>query len=288
MAYQPPVNDYLFLLRDVLHIEQHAALPGFADAGLDTVAQILDEGGKFAAEVLAPLNGVGDKHGCQWHADNTVTTPPGFKQAYREMVDGGWPLMGADPDWGGQGLPAVVNLCFSEMCSSANMAFAMYPGLTHGAYAALRVGGSQALKETYLAKMASFQWAGTMNLTEPQCGTDLGLLRSKAAPQGDGTYTISGQKIWISGGEQDLSENIIHLVLARIEGGPAGVKGISLFVVPKFIPDAAGNPGARNAVHCLGLEDKMGISATPPASWAMRTPPAGWWARSTRASRSCS
>jgi len=259
MTYAPPTNDYLFLLRDVLAIDQYAALPGFADAGLETVTQILDEGGKFAAEVLAPLNGVGDKHGCQWHADNSVTTPPGFKDAYREMTDGGWPLMNADPDWGGQGLPSVVSLCFSEMCSSANMAFAMYPGLTHGAYAALRVGGSQALKDVYLAKMAAFQWAGTMNLTEPQCGTDLGLIRTKAVPQADGTYKISGQKIWISGGEQDLTENIVHLVLARIEGGPAGVKGISLFVVPKFIPDGQGNPGVRNAVLCLGLEEKMGI-----------------------------
>jgi alkylation response protein AidB-like acyl-CoA dehydrogenase len=259
MGYQAPVADHLFLLRDVLQIENYANLPGFADASIDTVEQILEEAAKFTGEVLAPLNSVGDKQGCVWHPDNSVTTPAGFKQAYRAMVDGGWPLLSADPDYGGQGLPAVISLCFAEMSSSANMAFGMYPGLTHGAYAALRQGGSQALKDVYLAKMASFQWGGTMNLTEPHCGTDLGLLRTKAVPQGDGSYKISGQKIWISGGEQDLTENIVHLVLARIEGGPAGVKGISLFLVPKFIPDADGNPGERNKVFCLGLEEKMGI-----------------------------
>jgi alkylation response protein AidB-like acyl-CoA dehydrogenase len=259
MTYQPPVREHLFLLRDVLEIDKHANLPGFADASLDVVEQILDEAAKFTGEVLAPLNAVGDKEGCHWSADNTVTTPKGFKDAYKALVEGGWPALGAEPAFGGQGLPYVVNLAFSEMSSSANMAFSMYPGLTHGAYSAILNGGSDAQKALYLPKLASGQWGGTMNLTEPHCGTDLGLLRTKAVPQGDGTYRISGQKIWISGGEHDLTENIVHLVLARIEGAPAGTRGISLFIVPKFIPKADGTPGERNSVKCAGLEEKMGI-----------------------------
>ncbi len=259
MTYQAPVRDYVFLLRDVLQLERYANLPAFADASMDTVEAILEEAGKFTAEVLAPLNAVGDKEGCTWSPDFTVKTPTGFKDAYAKLVAGGWPALGSDPAYGGQGLPHVVNLAFSEMSSSANMAFSMYPGLTHGCYSAIHVGGSPEQKAMYLPKLASFQWAGTMNLTEPHCGTDLGLLRTKAVPQGDGSYRISGQKIWISGGEQDLTENIIHLVLARIEGAPAGTRGISLFIVPKFIPDADGNPGTRNSVNCLGLEEKMGI-----------------------------
>ncbi len=259
MTYRAPVRDHVFILRDVLNIDHYANLPGFADASMDTVEQILEEGAKFAEGVLAPLNHVGDKQGCTWSPDNTVKTPDGFKDAYHQMVEAGWPALGSDPAYGGQGLPAVVNVAFSEMTSSANMAFGMYPGLTHGAYSAIREGGTDEQKALYLPKMVSFQWGGTMNLTEPQCGTDLGMLRSKAVPQGDGTYKISGQKIWISGGEQDLSENIIHLVLARIEGAPEGVKGISLFIVPKFIPDKHGNPGVRNEARCVGLEEKMGI-----------------------------
>jgi len=259
MTYQAPVRDYAFLLRDVLQLERYANLPAFADASMDTIDAILGEAGKFTSEVLAPLNGVGDKQGCVWSPDFTVKTPDGFKDAYAKLVEGGWPALGSDPAYGGQGLPHVVNVAFSEMSSSANMAFSMYPGLTHGAYSAIHVGGSQAQKDLYLPKLASFQWAGTMNLTEPHCGTDLGLLRTKAVPQADGTYKISGQKIWISGGEQDLTENIVHLVLARIEGAPQGTRGISLFIVPKFIPDADGNPGQRNSVKCLGLEEKMGI-----------------------------
>ena len=259
MTYQAPVRDYVFLLRDVLQLERYANLPAFADASMDTVEAILEEAGKFTAEVLAPLNSVGDKEGCTWSPDYSVTTPTGFKDAYTKLVEGGWPALGSDPAYGGQGLPHVVNLAFSEMSSSANMAFSMYPGLTHGCYSAIHVGGSDAQKALYLPKLASFQWAGTMNLTEPHCGTDLGLLRTKAVPQADGTYKITGQKIWISGGEQDLTENIIHLVLARIEGAPAGTRGISLFIVPKFIPDAEGTPGQRTSVNCLGLEEKMGI-----------------------------
>ncbi|HEX7945784.1 MAG TPA: acyl-CoA dehydrogenase C-terminal domain-containing protein [Phenylobacterium sp.] len=259
MTYQAPVRDYVFLLRDVLQLERYANLPAFADASMDTVEAILEEGGKFTSEVLAPLNSVGDKQGCTWSPDFTVKTPDGFKAAYEQLVAAGWPALGSDPAYGGQGLPHVVNVAFSEMSSGANMAFAMYPGLTHGCYSAIHEGGSDEQKQLYLPKLASFQWAGTMNLTEPHAGTDLGLLRTKAVPQADGTYKISGQKIWISGGEQDLTENIVHLVLARIEGAPQGTRGISLFIVPKFIPDKDGNPGERNSVKCLGLEEKMGI-----------------------------
>jgi alkylation response protein AidB-like acyl-CoA dehydrogenase len=259
MTYQPPVRDFTFLLRDVLQIERYANLPAFADAQIDTVEQVFEEAGRLAAEVLAPLDRVGDKEGCHWSPDFTVRTPTGFKAAYAQFVEGGWPALGADPDFGGQGLPAVVNLSVSEMSSGANMAFAMYPGLTHGAYSAIQNGGSPEQKQLYLPKLASGEWCGTMNLTEPHCGTDLGLLRTKAVPQADGSYRITGQKIFISAGEHDLTENIIHLVLARIEGAPAGVKGISLFIVPKFLPDADGNPGARNAVKCLSIEEKLGI-----------------------------
>jgi hypothetical protein len=259
MSYQPPVREHLFLLRDVLQIEKYANLPGFADAPLDLVEQILAEAARFSAEVLAPLNAVGDKQGCTWRPDGSVATPSGFKEAYKQFVEGGWPALGADPAFGGQGLPAVIAMASNEMSSSANMAFSMYPGLTHGAYSAIHAGGSDQQKALYLPKLASGQWGGTMNLTEPQCGTDLGLIRTKAAPAPDGSYRISGQKIWISSGEHDLAENIIHLVLARIEGAPAGVRGISLFIVPKFLPDTEGKPGVRNQVSCLGLEEKMGI-----------------------------
>jgi alkylation response protein AidB-like acyl-CoA dehydrogenase len=259
MSYRPPVREHLFLLGDLLDIEQHKDLPGFADASLDVVEQILDEAARFSSEVLSPLNVVGDKQGCRRSDDGSVATPSGFKAAYDALVAGGWPALGADTAWGGQGLPGVVNLAFSEMSSAANMAFSMYPGLTHGAYSAIEHGGSDAQKALYLPKLASGEWCGTMNLTEPQCGTDLGLLRTKAVPAGDGGYRISGEKIWISSGEHDLAGNIIHLVLARIEGAPAGTRGISLFVVPKFLPDAEGRPGARNALTCAGLEEKMGI-----------------------------
>ena len=260
MAYQPPVRDHVFLLEDVLKIDQYGNLPAFADASLDVVKAIIEEAGKFTGEVLAPLNSVGDKQGCTWHPDNTVTTPEGFKEAYKQLCEGGWTGLGSDPNYGGQGLPHVVNLSFSEMSSSANMAFSMDPGLAHGAYSAIHVGGTDEQKQTYLPKMVTGEWTGTMNLTEPHCGTDLGLLRTKAVPQADGTYRISGQKIWISAGEHDMAENIVHLVLARIEGAPAGVKGISLFIVPKYFPNADGSVGARNeGAKCAGLEEKMGI-----------------------------
>jgi alkylation response protein AidB-like acyl-CoA dehydrogenase len=259
MTYRAPVRDQTFILRDVLKLDGYSNLPGFADASMETVEQILEEGAKFCEGVLAPLNTVGDKEGCTWSKDNTVKTPTGFQSAYTQMVDGGWAALTGDPEFGGQGLPKVVGIAVSEMMSGANMAFAMYPGLTHGAYAAINNGASPEQKALYLPKMGSCQWGGTMNLTEPQCGTDLGLIRSKAVNAGDGTYKISGQKIWISAGEHDLAENIVHLVLARVEGAPAGVKGISLFIVPKFLPDADGNPGVRNSLVCAGLEEKMGI-----------------------------
>jgi alkylation response protein AidB-like acyl-CoA dehydrogenase len=260
MSYQAPVRDQMFILRDVLHLDSYSNLPGFADASLDTIEQVLTEGAKFCEEVLAPLNHGGDQEGCHWSPDNTVTTPKGFKAAYKAMVEAGWPALGAEPEFGGQGLPRVLSLAYSEMSSSANMAFSMYPGLTHGCYSAILEAGTAEQKALYLPKLASAEWGGTMNLTEPQCGTDLGMLRTKAVPQADGTYSISGQKIWISGGEHDLAENIIHLVLARIEGAPGGVRGISLFIVPKFLPSADGGVGERNVgVVCAGLEEKMGI-----------------------------
>jgi hypothetical protein len=259
MTYHAPVRDMKFLFDEVLEVDRFSNLEGFSDAPKDVRDQILEEGAKFCENVLAPLNAVGDRQGCIWNPDNTVTTPPGFKDAYQQLVEAGWPLLSADPAFGGQGLPHVVNLAFNEMVSSSNMAFGMYPGLTHGCYSAIHVGGSPEQKQTYLPKLASGEWAGTMNLTEPHCGTDLGLLRTKATPQPDGTYKISGQKIWISGGEHDMTENHIHLVLARIEGAPAGVKGISLFIVPKFLVNEDGTLGARNPAFCVGLEEKMGI-----------------------------
>ena len=269
MAYQAPVRDQLFVLREVLGIENYANLPGFTDAPIDVIEQILTEGAKFCEEVLAPINRNGDKEGCVWSPDNTVKTPTGFKDAYRAMVAAGWPSLGAEPAYGGQGLPRVLSLAYSEMSSAANMAFSMYPGLTHGAYSAIAEGGSDAQKALYLPKLASAEWGGTMNLTEPQCGTDLTLLRTKAAPHADGSYRITGQKIWISGGEHDMAENIVHLVLARIEGAPAGVRGISLFIVPKFLPNPGGSVGPRNqGVKCIGLEEKMGIHGNATCAMA--------------------
>jgi len=258
-AYQAPVREYRFLLKDVLQIERYANLPGFADASLDLVEQVLEEGAKFCEDVLAPLNALGDREGCTRHADGSVTTPTGFKDAYGKLVAAGWPALGSDPAFGGQGLPHVVSMAWSEMCSSANMAFAMYPGLSHGAYAAIHAHGSDAQRQTYLPKLVSGEWTGTMNLTEPHCGTDLGLLRTKAVPQADGSYKISGQKIFISAGEHDLAPNIIHLVLARIEGAPAGTRWMTLFIVPKFLVGEDGALGARNGVSCGKIEDKMGI-----------------------------
>jgi alkylation response protein AidB-like acyl-CoA dehydrogenase len=258
MPYAAPVKDQTFLLRDVLRIDQYGNLPGFADASMDLVAQVLEEGGRFAEEVIAPINRTGDREGCRWN-DGAVTGPTGWKEAYRQMVEAGWCALSSDPEYGGQGMPVVVSMAVGEMNAAASAAFSMYPGLTHGAYSGLHANGAEEQKRTYLPKLVSGEWGGTMNLTEPQCGTDLGLIRTKAVPDGDGSYRISGQKIWISSGEHDFTDNIVHLVLARIEGAPAGVKGISLFVVPKFLVNADGSLGERNGVKCAGLEEKMGI-----------------------------
>jgi len=258
-SYTPPVRDTRFVLEHVLGLPGHANLPGFEAATPDTVDAVLEEGGRFVAEVLFPLNQVGDREGCTRHADGSVTTPAGFKQAYRQFVDSGWATLGNNPEYGGQGLPHVVSTAFQEYMISANMAFAMYPGLTHGAIAALMAKGSDEQKATYVPKLVSGEWTGTMNLTEPHCGTDLGLIRTRAEPNADGSYAITGTKIFISSGEHDMADNIIHLVLAKLPGAPESSKGISLFVVPKFMVEADGTPGARNAVSCGSIEHKMGI-----------------------------
>jgi len=255
--YAPPLRDMQFLLHDVFEISAQG-VPGYDELDRDTTAAILEEAGKIAADVLAPLNPVGDAQGCTLE-NGVVRTPEGFKDAYDQMRAGGWLSLTADPEYGGQGLPYLIGTAVGEMFVSANMAFNMYQGLTNGAVAAIHAHGSDDQKRTYLPNMVEGRWTGTMNLTEPHCGTDLGLIRTKAEPQDDGTYRITGQKIWISAGEHDLSENIIHLVLAKIPGGPEGVKGISLFIVPKFLVGADGNPGQRNALQCGGLEHKMGI-----------------------------
>jgi alkylation response protein AidB-like acyl-CoA dehydrogenase len=258
-SYKAPVEDTLFILNDVLGIERYNNLPGFADATPDMIEAIVGEAAKLAEEVMFPVNLSGDQEGCKRSDDATVTTPKGFKQAFDQYREGGWLGLSVPEEFGGQGLPYTLHTAIGEYMSSANMALTMYPGLTQGAIAAILVHGTDAQKATYLPKMVSGEWTGTMNLTEPHCGTDLGLLRSKAVPQGDGSYKISGQKIFISAGEHDMADNIIHLVIARIEGAPEGVKGISLFIVPKFHVEADGSVGARNTVSCGAIEHKMGI-----------------------------
>ncbi|HBK92117.1 MAG TPA: acyl-CoA dehydrogenase, partial [Parvularcula sp.] len=260
-AYAAPLRDMQFVLHDVLGISKYSNLPGFAEATPDVIDAILEEGGKLAADVLHPINQSGDHEGCVRSADGSVKTPKGFKDAYDQFCAGGWQGLSFDPAFGGQGLPYVLAVAFNEMVSAANMAFGMYPGLARGAADAIYVHGTEEQKAAYLPKMISGEWGGTMNLTEPHCGTDLGLLRAKAVPQADGSYKISGQKIFISAGEHDLTKNIIHLVLARIDGAPEGVKGISLFIVPKFLVNADGSLGARNGVVCGKIEEKMGIHA---------------------------
>lgn len=259
--YIAPLRDMQFVLHELLDIETElAAMPKHADTNRELIDQVLEEGGKFTANILFPLNHSGDREGC--HLDKVtheVTPPKGFKEAYKQYVEAGWPSVSCDPDFGGQGLPIVVNNSFYEMMNSANQAWTMYPGLSHGAYECLHEHGTPEQKALYLPKLVSGEWTGTMCLTEPHCGTDLGMLRSKAEPQADGSYKISGGKIFISAGEHNMSENIVHLVLARLPDAPAGTKGISLFIVPKFLPNADGTVGARNPIFCGAIEEKMGI-----------------------------
>ena len=270
-SYTPPLRDMQFVLHEVLHVtDDFKQMPKHVDIDADTIAAVLEEGGKFASEVIFPLNQSGDEQGCTLDRDtHEVKTPDGFKAAYDQYVQGGWPALSADPDFGGQGLPVVVNQCFYEMLNSANQAWTMYPGLTHGAYEALHAHGTDAQKALYLPKLTSGEWTGTMCLTEPHCGTDLGLLRTKAEPQADGTYRITGNKIFISAGEHDMVSNIVHLVLARLPDAPAGSKGISLFVVPKFHVNADGSLGERNGIYCGGLEHKMGIHGNATAQMVL-------------------
>jgi acyl-CoA dehydrogenase len=258
-TYKAPVEDVLFLLTDVLCVERFNNVPGFGEVNEELASAIVSEAGRVCADVLQPLNQIGDREGCIRHPNGDVTTPPGFKEAYRAFVEAGWVGLSADPAYGGQGLPYLFAAIVNEFASAANIAFAMYPGLTQGAFAAILTHGSEEQKKTYVPKMISGAWSGTMNLTEPHCGTDLGLLKTKAIPNDDGSYAIHGQKIFISAGEHDLTENIIHLVLARIQGAPAGVKGISLFIVPKFLVEADQTLGPRNALSCGSIEHKMGI-----------------------------
>ena len=259
--YTPPIRDTRFVLEHVVGLDRYANVEGFAAATPDTVDAVLEEGGRFVAEVLFPLNQSGDQEGCTRHEDGSVTTPAGFKEAYARFVESGWGTLSAPEAFGGQGMPHVVSTAFQEYMISANMAFAMYPGLAHGAIAALVVKGSPEQQRKYLPKMVSGEWGGTMNLTEPQCGTDLGLIRTKAEPKGDGSYAITGTKIFISAGEHDLTDNIVHLVLAKTPGAPDSSKGISLFVVPKVMVNDDGSLGERNAVTCGSIEHKMGIHA---------------------------
>ncbi|PZU94586.1 MAG: acyl-CoA dehydrogenase [Chelatococcus sp.] len=257
--YKAPVDETLFLLNDVFGIERYNNLPGFAEAAPDVIEAVLSEGARVCEEILQPLNRTGDQEGCVREADGSVRTPKGFKEAYEAYAGAGWIGLAMDPEYGGQGLPYTLGAVMNEFASSANMAFAMYPGLTMGAIAALYVHGTPAQKRAYLPKMIEGAWSGTMNLTEPHCGTDLGLLKTRAVPNGDGSYAITGTKIFISAGEQDITENIIHLVLARIEGAPPGTKGISLFVVPRNHIGEDGSVGGNNNVSCGSLEHKMGI-----------------------------
>ena len=255
--YNAPTKDIQFVLHDLLKVSEQD-IPGFEDLDRDFTNAVVEEAGKVATEVLHPLNVVGDKEGCVME-NGVVRTPTGFKAAFEQMKEGGWTAMDCDPEYGGQGLPYVMHTAAQEPFVSANMAFNMYQGLTHGAYSAIHAHGTDAQKQTYLPKMVTCEWTGTMNLTEPHCGTDLGLMRTKAVPNGDGSFKISGQKIFISAGEHDMADNIIHLVLGKIQGGPEGIKGVSLFIVPKFLVNEDGSLGARNGVTVGKIEDKMGI-----------------------------
>lgn len=257
-TYTAPLRDFQFVLHETLKIHDQADIEGYGEMTEDLTSAVLTEAGKIASEVLHPLNAVGDQEGCVLE-NGVVRTPKGFKEAFDVLREGGWPSLDCDPAYGGQGMPFVLSSAVGEMMSSANMALMMYPGLTHGVYSALKTYGSEDQKQTYLPKLVSGEWTGTMNLTEPHCGTDLGLIRTKAIPQGDGSYKISGQKIFISAGDHEMADNIIHLVLAKLPDAPDGVKGISLFIVPKYVLKDDGTPGPRNGVSCGKLEEKMGI-----------------------------
>ena len=258
-SYTAPTRDTRFIINEVLDLESYAELPGFEAASADVTDAVINEGGKFCAEVLAPINQSGDQEGCTRHEDGSVTAPKGFKEAFDQFREAGWGTLSQPEEFGGQGMPHVLGFAFEEFVSSANQAFGMYPGLTNGAVSALLAKGSQEQKEKYLPKMISNEWTGTMNLTEPHCGTDLGMIRTKAEPQADGSYAITGTKIFISAGEHDMADNIIHLVLAKTPGAPDSTKGISLFVVPKFLVEDDGSIGERNGVVCGSIEHKMGI-----------------------------
>jgi alkylation response protein AidB-like acyl-CoA dehydrogenase len=265
MSYTAPLKDMLFNIEHLARIDQIAQIPGFEDAGLETAQAVLEECGKLNTEVIAPLNWEGDKNPSFHHDGNQVTTTPGFKEAYKQFTEGGWQSLQHPADFGGQGLPKTIGAACGEMLNSANMSFALCPMLTDGAIEALLTAGSDELKATYLEKLISGEWTGTMNLTEPQAGSDLAAVRTRAEPLPDGTYKVFGTKIFITYGEHDMAENIVHLVLARVQGAPEGVKGISLFVVPKFLVNGDGSLGARNDVHCVSIEHKMGIKASPTA-----------------------
>jgi 3-(methylthio)propanoyl-CoA dehydrogenase len=260
MSYTAPLKDMLFNIKHLAAIDQVAQMPGFEDAGFDTAQAVLEEAAKFNEGVLSPLNWDGDKNPSSWK-DGVVTTTPGFKQAFAQFAQGGWQGLQHPVDFGGQGLPKTIGAACIEMCNSANMSFALCPLLSDGAIEALLTAGSDELKATYLEKLVSGTWTGTMNLTEPQAGSDLALVRSRAEPQTDGSYKIFGTKIFITYGDHDMAENIVHLVLARVAGAPEGVKGISLFVVPKFMVNKDGTLGARNDVQCVSIEHKLGIKA---------------------------
>ena len=266
-SYNPPLRDMQFLMHEVFKVtETYQQIPKYAEVDTDTINAVVEEAGKFAANVTFPLNISGDEEGCTLNKEtHEVTTPKGFKQAYAQFIEGGWPALSCDPEYGGQGLPFVLNSALYEMLNSANQAWTMYPGLSHGAYEALHAYGTPEQKKTYLGKLTSGEWTGTMCLTEPHCGTDLGLLRTKAEPLADGSYRVTGNKIFISAGEHDFTSNIVHLVLARLPDAPAGSKGISLFVVPKFKVKADGSLGERNPIFCGALEHKMGIHGNATA-----------------------
>ncbi len=264
MSYQAPVKDMLFCMQELAALEEVARLPGFEDAGIDTAQAVLEECAKFNEGVVAPLNWEGDKQPSSWK-DGRVTTTPGFKEAFRGFVEGGWQGLQHSVDFGGQGLPKTIGSACGEMLNSANLSFALCPLLTDGCIEALLTAGSEAQQQTYIPKMISGQWTGTMNLTEPQAGSDLALVRTRAEPQPDGSFKLFGTKIFITYGEHDMAENIVHLVLARVSGAPEGVKGISLFIVPKFLVKADGSLGERNDVHCVSIEHKLGIKASPTA-----------------------